>query len=423
MKNELNKRYLTIAAYALGVILFSLAFFLLSSNILQVLDIVKGFFHEIRSIIYGVLFALFFFPFMRTNEAILSKWLCRKKERKTLVKILSIVSIYLIFFIVVALVFTMVIPPMLTTITELRATLITSINSTKIWIESIAVDFPFVLTLYDSVAEFLTEELFSSSESSLVSQIQSLGSKVLSEISSLVIGLIISIYFLASRRYLSSVIGKALAAIFTPQRERKIAHFIKRLYTDFTEFISARILCSLYMSSITFLVCRLFGIPFYPLIFLILLVLNIAPVFGPMISTLLTVSTIFITSRHHTVILILTILVTQIFENFIIEPAMLKRKLRPNVGATIVISLAFYSVFGILGVIVSIPLFATLSVEFRQLIAKILAKKNLPINAKEYENYDPMLAIDGEKSEPANVTEEAPTENKGKRKKKTEEAN
>ena len=101
---------------------------------------------------------------------------------------------------------------------------------------------------------------------------------------------------------------------------------------------------------------------------------------------------------------------------------MLKKKLRPNVGATIAISLAFYAVFGILGVIVSIPLFATLSVEFRQFIAKILAKKNLPINAKEYKDYDPMLAIDGEKSEPVEVTEEAPTEKKGRRKKKTEEA-
>ncbi len=391
MKNEFNKRYLTISAYALGVILFSLAFFLLSSNILQVIETVKGFLHEIRSVIYGILFSLLFFPFMRTNEAIFTKWLCKKKDRKTLVKILSIVSLYLIFFIVVALVFTMIIPPMLSTITELRATLITSINSTKIWIESIAVDFPFVLTLYDSVAEFLTEELFSSSESSLISQVQSLGSKIISEISSLVIGLIISIYFLASRKYLSSIIGKALAAIFTPQRERKIAYFIKRLYTDFTEFLSARILSSLYMSSITFLVCRLFGIPFYPLIFLIMLVFNIAPVFGPMISALLTVATIFITSRHHTLILILTILGTQIFENLIIEPAMLKKKLRPNVGTTIAISLLSYAIFGIAGVIVSIPLFATLSVEFRQLTAKILAKKKLPISADEYKDYDPTL--------------------------------
>lgn len=401
MKNDLNKRYLTISAYALGVILFSLVFFLLCSNILQVLETVKAFLHEIRSVIYGVIFALFFFPFMRTNEAIFTKWLCRKKNRKTLVKILSIVSLYLVFLIVVALVFTMVIPPMLSTITELRATLITSINSTKIWIESTAEDFPFVLNLYDSVAEFLAEELFSSSESSIISQVQSLGSRVISEISSLVIGLVISIYFLASRRYLSSIIGKALAAVFTPQRERKMAYFIKRLYTDFTEFISARILSSLYMSSITFLVCRLFGIPFYPLIFLIMLVLNIVPVFGPMVSALLTVSTIFITSRHHTLILILTILTTQIFENLIIEPAMLKKKLRPNVGATIAISLLFYSVFGIIGAIVSIPLFATLSVEFRQLAAKILAKKKLPINAAEYDDYDPTLTADNNASSAA----------------------
>ncbi len=393
MKNTINKKYLTISAYTLGVILFSLLFFLFCSNFLTVLNVIKGFFHEIRSITYGALFALLFFPFMRTNEFLFTKLICKKKQRPTLVKVLSLVTIYIVFFLVVALVFTMVLPPMLSTITELRATLITSINSTKIWVESISEDFPFLLTIYDGIADFLENDLFSSGETSLISRVQSLGAKVASEVSSLAIGLIISIYFLASRKYISSVIGKMLAAVFTPVRERKIAHFIKRFYTDFTEFLLARILCSLYISSITFLVCRLFNIPFYPLIFLILLIFNIVPVFGPMIGTLLTVATIFITSRHHTLILLFTILGTQLFENFIIEPAMLKKKLRPNVGAVIATSLVFYAIFGWLGAVISVPVFATLSVELRLRAAKILSKKKLPTNAKDFVDYDPRVSF------------------------------
>ena len=310
-----------------------------------------------------------------------------------MVKIFSLITIYIVFFLVVALVVTMILPPMLSTVTELRATLITSINNTRHWIETLVSDSPLLFNMYDSIAKYLSEDLFSTSESSLVSRVQSIGTKIVGEIVEIIIGLILSVYFLSSRKYISSVLGKALAAVFTPQHERKIAHFIKRFYTDFNEFISARVLCSLYISSITFLVCRLFNIPFYPLIFLIMLVLNIVPVFGPLISTLLTVVTIFITSRHHTLILLATILLTQLFENLIIDPAMLKKKLRPNVGAAIAVSLVFYALFGLLGALISIPLYATLSVELRALSAKLLSKKKLPIDTCLYIGYDLSAAL------------------------------
>ncbi len=388
MKNKLNQKYLTISAYVLGVILFSLLFLLFASNIFTVIEFIKGIIHEIRAIIYGTVFALFFFPFMHTNEKLFTKLFCRKKERPKLVKALSLVTIYVVFFLVVALVVTMILPPMLSTVTELRATLISSINSTRHWIETLVSDSPLLFNIYDSVAKYLSEDLFSTNEGSLVSRLQSVGTKIVGEVVEIVVGLILSVYFLSSRKYISSVFGKALASVFTPRTERNIARFIKRLYTDFTEFLSARILCSLYISSITFLVCRLFNIPFYPLIFLIMLVLNIVPVFGPIISTLLTVVTIFITSRHHTLILLLTILVTQIFENLIIEPAMLKKKLRPNVGAAIVMSIVFYTLFGLWGAIISIPLYTTVSVELKSLSTRLLAKKKLPIDTELYLDYD-----------------------------------
>ena len=67
---------------------------------------------------------------------------------------------------------------------------------------------------------------------------------------------------------------------------------------------------------------------------------------------------------------------------------MLKKKLRPNVGATMAVSLVFYSLFGLLGALISIPFYATISVELRGLSAKLLFKKNLPIDTCLYIGYD-----------------------------------
>ncbi len=417
MKEYFNKRNLTIATYALGVILFGILFWLLCSNLLTVIDFVKALLSQIRSVFYGIILALFFYPFERTTEKIYTKLLCRKKDRPKLTKIFSIVTVYVIFLLVVAIVFTMIIPPMLTTITELRATIITSINSTRDWIESIVEDSSLLLNIYNNVTSYIYNELLSVDTSSLASRIQALSGKIVSEISSIVLGLIISIYFLAFRKYVGTICAKALASVCSPAWERKIATFIRRLYTDLTEFLSARILCSLYISSITFLVCRIVGIPFYPLIFLILLVLSLIPVFGPTIGALLTFTLVFITHRQHALILLITILVTQIFENFIIEPAMMKKRLRPELGTIIVVTLISFGIFGIFGSVISIPLFCTVSVEIRDLASKLLRKKNLPVEIDEFMSFNPLAiseAMDSGESE-KNTTadtqnEEAATE-------------
>lgn len=390
MKEYFNKRNLTIAAYALGVILFGILFWLLCANLLTVKDWISLILSKLKAVFYGILFALFFFPFERGCERVYEKILCKKKKRLKLVKAFSIVTVYLTFLLVIAIVFTMIIPPMLTTITELRASIITSINSTRDWIESIVEDSSILLNIYNNVTTYIYEELLSVDASSLASQIQSLSGKIFGEISDIVLGLIMSIYFIASRRYLGVIFAKALASVCPHKWERRIAVFLKRLYSDFTEFISARILCSLYISSITFLVCRIAGIPFYPLIFLILLVLSIIPVFGPIIGALLTLTLVFITHRQHALMLLITILITQIFESFIIEPAMMKKKLRPELGTIIVLSLVAYGLFGVFGAIVAIPVFCTVSLDIRLLCARLLKKKNLPVEIEDYQGYSPL---------------------------------
>ena len=72
MREYFNKRNLTIAAYALGVILFAILFWLFCANLLTVREWVALMLSKLKAIAYGVLFSLFFFPFERTSERILT---------------------------------------------------------------------------------------------------------------------------------------------------------------------------------------------------------------------------------------------------------------------------------------------------------------------------------------------------------------
>ena len=418
MKEYFNKRNLTIAAYALGVILFSILFFTFCSNFLWVVNAIKFLLSQTRGVLYGILFTLLLYPFEKTSERLYRRIFCRKKQRDGLVRAVSIVTVYLLFFLVIAIVFTMIIPPMLTTITELRASIITSINSTRDWIESIVEDSSILLNIYNNVTTYIYEELLSVDASSIASRIQALSGQIISQISGIVLGLIISVYFIASRKYIGVICAKALSSVCSPAWEIRITTFIKRLYTDFTEYLSTRILCSLYISSITFFVCRIVGIPFYPLIFLILLVFEMIPVFGTVIGALLTLTLVFITHRQYALILLITILATQIFESLVIEPAMLKKRLRPQLGTVVVVTLVSYAIFGIFGAIVAIPLFCTVSVEIKAFCENQLRRKKLPVELRDFDSFSPI-----EQSDPQSKKKDKSEKKKERQEKRTQKRN
>ena len=202
-------------------------------------------------------------------------------------------------------------------------------------------------------------------------------------------GLIISIYLLASRRAISGITGKLVVAILPERHVNRFVLFFKRLYTDFSSFAFNRLILAFSFALAVLLFCVLFQVPLLSIIVLLMLLAQLIPVVGPIVGTAISVALIATLKGPWWGVLFAFVLIAlEIFATHILLPQMLPKKLRPSYAVTAVVVLLFLTLFGFIGAFVAIPIYATLNIEVRRFLVHRLAKKNLPFSSESYYDFN-----------------------------------
>ena len=101
------------------------------------------------------------------------------------------------------------------------------------------------------------------------------------------LGIVISIYILFGREYLGLQFKKALYAFSKLETADTVSAIVQRSSQIFSIFLYVRILCSILVGVVTYVVLAPFNFPYAVLISVISGVFNIIPIFGPIIATVL----------------------------------------------------------------------------------------------------------------------------------------
>ena len=193
-------------------------------------------------------------------------------------------------------------------------------------------------------------------------------------------------YLLASRKHISGICGKIVVAVFPERLAVKLVVFFKRLYINFCEFSSARIVVSFLVSICVFVLSLLGGIPMYSVIVIILFIGQLVPTLGTLIAVLLSSAIVLILDPWRAIFFIPALIILEIVAAHVLMPLLLKKALRPSCGASAVIVLIGFALFGSIGAFLAVPVFAALNVGFRTLLTARLAKKSLPLSTESYES-------------------------------------
>lgn len=388
-KLKLNKQYLTIAIYAVGVVIAAFLFGMILFNLGDIFDFLGRALDAIKALPYGILIALILYPFLNLTTHLYSKLLERKKPHPRLVSILSLVTVYLGAFLVIAIILLSIIPPMIGTITELFTLVGEALVSSEAAFRNLMAGSEFLSGLGDTIISFAKESFQKLMETDVAGVATSILSGFVGETFDILVGVIISLYLLSGRRMIGAITGKIVAAVLPSGGAHRTAMFIKRLYSNFTEFIAARILSALFLGTASFLLFWVFKVPFYPLLALLIAVLNLFPVFGTILSMLICGIVLLIT-RPAFVLPVLGILIgLELIDNLIIEPRTIQHKpLRPNVGVALVLLLVGYAVAGVTGALMAIPVFATVQNALRSFSVHLLNRRGLPTRLEDYENFN-----------------------------------
>jgi predicted PurR-regulated permease PerM len=385
MKFRLNEKYNTLAAYAMIVIAFGLLYALLLFNLDTVFAVLGWFFTKLKCVVYAIFFAFLIVPSMRFFERFLTKHFLRTRRRRPLVRVLSVILADLVLLAVMALLAFAIFPSLSDTFGELQSVVPPAIDTTREWIETNVKDSEILLPVYEALTGYLVDLIFSSPGSNgIASILANYVQNVANEVSAIFLGLVLASYSLLFRKKIMSILAKILSSVL-PNKFNRVAYTgIKRTYFYFMEYASARLVSAIYLSLFSLLFCLIFGIPFRSLIAILVFIFNLFPQFGGILITVVLPLFLAITSRPHALPLFLILLVLHAFHLSVVEPFFLQKRLRPNLGLSISLSLIFGALFGFLGFLFAIPIYTSLHAFVQSIEAKRLMRRGLPVNEEYY---------------------------------------
>ena len=207
---------------------------------------------------------------------------------------------------------------------------------------------------------------------------------ILSSIWNIILGIIISTYLLIDKEKFFGLGRKTVIALFSEKTASKIIELTHRSNDIFGKFIGGKILDSFIIGVLTFVVISIFKMPYTILVSFIIGITNIVPFFGPFIGAVPSAIIILFVSPIKALWFLFIIFIIQQIDGNIIGPKILGDSLGISAFWILFSLLVTGKIFGFIGLIVGVPLFAIIYSIIKDFIEARLKKKELPYETKEY---------------------------------------
>ena len=212
----------------------------------------------------------------------------------------------------------------------------------------------------------------------------------------LLIGLIVMIYLLNIKESLSAQGKKFIYSILPLKAANTVVGEFRFIKKAFSGFIIGKLIDSLIIGILCFILMNLFKLPYELLISVIIGVTNIIPFFGPFIGAVPCAILVFLISPKQCLYFIGLILVLQQFDGNILGPKILGNSTGVSSFGVLFSILLFGGLFGFVGMIIAVPLMAVIIHVYRQIQDHFLAKKNLSQEENDYVKLDRIDEKSGE---------------------------
>ena len=209
-------------------------------------------------------------------------------------------------------------------------------------------------SIVDSLSEF---------SALLPKVVDALGS-VVSQVSNLLLGVIISIYALADRRRLKAQAKKITAAFFPQGAVNGIERVTREFYHNAVWFFSARALNSVVLGVVFYFILLVMGVKFHSVLCLIIAVCNFMPVFGVMIGFSISAIVILLTDARLALWFCIVYVIVTLCGYIFLRPRITNSAVRLSLGVTLICILVGFFVGGLLGGLVAVPVYVTVRTLF-----------------------------------------------------------
>lgn len=400
--------YFALGVTAFLVIAGALMLFFLLFHFSAIRAAAAGIARILRPVFYGMVLAFLLLPIHRHVFAFFTGLLPREQYRG-LLNLLSIVLSILFFAFIIYVLLAMLVSQVYPSLVNLVQSTPGYIRGMQSWITTYLADNPdveaAVLPYYNAVANYIQDRLQSDvmpnleSVSSTVEWIQStllpnltsvaanvslFVAALVSLLKDLLIAVIVSVYLLLRKDTLAAQTKKIVYGLFPTQWGDLMVAEARNAYRILSGFINGKLVDSLIIGVICFVVCTVLKFPYAALVSTIVGVTNIIPFFGPFIGAVPSAFLILLVSPLQCVYFIVFILVLQQFDGNILGPKILGDSTGLDAFWVLFSILLFGGIFGVAGMVLGVPVFAMLYSAVSRLTRFILKKRGLPQDTAYY---------------------------------------
>lgn len=397
-----DSQYFGWGLTAFCVLAGCILFYLLLGHLQTVAAVIRSAISMLSAFIWGFVIAYVLLPMTRYFEyKVFSPLIGRIRKRQIpaggMPRVLAITVANAIALAAISIILRLILPTVYESVESILLNYNTYANTLTDLIERWFVEYPELSVQLEAAAESISGELIQWIRNEFLPQMGSFITNVTTGVylvfrfvMNIAIGFVVACYLLYNREDFSANVKKFLYSLLGIRRAEWVLKVCRFADQAFMGFISGKVLDSLIIGCITFVCCTVLKMPYAPFVSVIVGVTNVIPVFGPFIGAVPCTLIILVVQPVKALIFVVLILIIQQVDGNIIGPKILGSRVGISGFWVMFAIVVCGSLFGVVGMIVGVPLFVVISAGYNSLVEYGLKKRGLETQTALYVNMDRM---------------------------------
>ena len=345
--------------------------------------------------IYGLVMAYLLYPIynftVRSVYDLMNRGKRKFSKALPIAKGVGTVVALAVLFIVVTGILWMIIPGLVDSIVKIIDILPSSMNQLMHWADLKLQNFPIAQTRIDSWINHFTENAIQFVTEKVLPEYTTIATSVsagllgvFTALKNIFVAIIICAYFLNSKDLFAAQSKKVIVAFFSEHTAKEILDGASFTNKTFGGFINGKIIDSLIIGLLCFVCMTIFGWEYTLLISCIVGITNIIPFFGPFIGAIPSALLLLMVDPHQCLWFLVFILALQQFDGNILGPKILGDSTGLASFWVLFAVLVGGGLFGFIGMVIGIPVFAVIYAYATRGINRRLEKRGFSTNISDY---------------------------------------
>lgn len=342
-------------------------------------------------VLLGGALAFIIMPIVRGMEKLFNRFLFRKWQHPKLSRAIAAALSLVALLVCVIIFLNILMPQLVSSITQLVSSITVLVNNnigsvSKLleqveWLSFLQTDGDELVVAWGELANTITNYT-----SQIMSNVMNISSKILGVVVNVFVSVIVAFYTLMDRERLSAQAKKIAYAILDKEPCEHLIYWSRRANKIFAGFISGKLIDSLIMGVLCYLCMLIFRFDYAMLISVVVGITNIIPFFGPFIGAVPSILILLMVDPIQAVWFALMILVLQQLDGNVIGPLILGDSVGVSALWITVAVMIGGGMFGFVGMLLSVPLFALLYAIVKTLVEVRLKSQGMPTRTADYVN-------------------------------------